>query len=115
MYRINYAEAVQETAAEGRANERKAFEFVIGELRSARDRGPNSIEAVNAIYQMRRLWAILIEDLATPENGFQPALRADLISIGLFMLNHAERIRQGESSDFDVLIDLNQIIAKGLE
>lgn len=115
MYRINYAETVQDTAAEGREAERRAFEAVIEGLRTARDIGPNSIEAVKAIYQLRRLWAILIEDLANPENGFQPALRADLISIGLFILNHAEKIRHGESSDFDVLIELNQIIAAGLE
>ena len=52
-----------------------------------------SREAIEAVLFVRRLWGILIEDLARPENDLPQTLRADLISIGLWIMREAEQIR----------------------
>jgi flagellar protein FlaF len=64
---------------------------------------------------VRQLWTILIEDLAHPENDLPEALRADLISIGLWVTKEAEQIRQKKSANFAGVIDICSIIRDGLK
>jgi flagellar biosynthesis activator protein FlaF len=61
------------------------------------------------------LWGYLIEDLARPDNDLPQKLRADLISIGLWMMREAEQIRLEASSNFKGLIDVSTAIRDGLE
>ena len=37
---------------------------------------------------------VFIEDLAIPENGLPDKLRADIISIGLWVVKEADRLRE---------------------
>ena len=64
---------------------------------------------------LRRLWGLLIEDLARPENDLPKALRADLISIGLWIMREAEEIRLEKSDNFKGLIDVSMSIRDGLK
>lgn len=41
-------------------------------------------------------------------------LKAAIISVGIFILKEMECIRQGESSDYDTLIEITQSIRDGL-
>jgi flagellar protein FlaF len=114
MYQFSYAEIVQDTSSEARLREREAFERAIALLHLARKAGPMSRETIEALHFVRTLWGILIEDLASPENDLPEALRADLISIGLWVLREAENIRQGRTESFDDIIEINQTICDGL-
>ena len=73
-----------------------------------------SREAFEASNYLNRLWSVLIEDLASPENDLPPATRADLISIGLWVLREIECIRLGQSENFSALIDVTKSIREGL-
>ena len=42
-------------------------------------------------------------------------LRANLISIGLWLLREAEEVRQGRSDNFEGLIEVSQIIRDGIQ
>ena len=42
------------------------------------------------------------------------ALRARLVSIGIWVIKEIERLRSGESRDFVSIIEINQIIRDGL-
>jgi len=114
MYQFSYAEIVQDTCGEARLRERQAMERGIGLLALARDAGPDSRETVEALHYVRSLWAILIEDLGSAENDLPERLRADLISIGLWILREVENIRQGRTTSFDDLIEINRTICDGL-
>ena len=76
--------------------------------------GPQSREAVEALLFVRKLWAILVEDLAKPENDLPQKLRADLISIGLWVMREAEQIRLEKSANFKGMIEVSQSIRDGL-
>ena len=71
-------------------------------------------EAVDALHYLRRLWSLLVEDLAKPENDLPEQLRADLISIGLWVIREAEQIRLEKSTNFRGLIEVSQNIRDGL-
>jgi flagellar biosynthesis activator protein FlaF len=114
MYRFSYAEVLEETPQTARERERAALEHSIELLRGAEAKGNGSREATEAVYFVRRLWAYLIEDLAKPENDLPKPLRADLISVGLWIMREAEQVRLGKSSNFKGLIEVSQLIAEGL-
>ncbi|MBX9864274.1 MAG: flagellar biosynthesis regulator FlaF [Hyphomicrobium sp.] len=114
MYKFYYDEVLDDSPKVARENERTALEKSIELLQSAQQRGAQSREAVEAIYFVRRLWGIFIEDLAKPENGLPDKLRADLVSVGLWMMRETEEIRQGRSSNFAGLIDVSRTISEGL-
>jgi flagellar protein FlaF len=114
MYQAIYAEMAEETTANIRDNERQAFERAIALLRSAQKKGRGSRESVDALLFLSRLWSILLEDLAHPDNGLPEELKAGLISIGIWMLRRADDIRLGKEQDFQPLIDVSESICSGL-
>lgn len=115
MYHSIYSEMATETTATIRDNERLALEHSIRLLEAAKRKGRGSTESVKALLFLSRLWAVLLEDLAGPDNGLPDTLRASLISIGIWMLRRAEDIRQGESHEYQALIDVSQSISDGLK
>jgi flagellar biosynthesis activator protein FlaF len=63
---------------------------------------------------LRRLWSVFLDDLNSPENGLPDALRAGIISIGIWVNKEIDRIRSGATHDLSPLIEINQIIRDGL-
>jgi len=113
-YQTIYEQMADEAAASIRNSERRAFDRSIDLLRTASLCSRGSREWVEALLFVTRLWTILMEDLAHPGNGLPDGLRADLISIGIWILRHVESIRQGQSADFGALIDISCAIRNGL-
>ena len=114
MYKFYYGEVLEEVPKEERGRERTALERSIEMLKVAEQKGASSLEAVEAIHFVRRLWGIFIEDLAKPENGLPQKLRADLISVGLWVMRELEEVRQGRTKDFKGLIEVSRTISEGL-
>lgn len=115
MYRLSYNEILEESSNECRERERMAFERIIEMLGEAQAHGPMSVESAKAIAFVQRLWSLLIEDLLNQENGLPEKLRAEIISIGLWIMKESELIRRGESQNYKGLIDINKIICDGLK
>lgn len=115
MYRFSYAEVLEDATDECREREKMALDHAIELLRIASSSGARSAEGAKAIEFLQQLWGILIDDLLSDENGLPEALRAELTSIGLWILREAEQIRQGKSENFNALIDINTIIRNGLK
>mgnify|MGYP003394859162 CR=1 FL=1 len=112
MYQFSYAEVLDETPQGARQRERQAIEQSIELLEAADKAGVKSREAVEALLFVRKLWAILVEDLAKTENDLPQRLRADLISIGV--MREAEQIRLEKSENFKGIIEVSQTIRDGL-
>lgn len=115
MYQFSYAEVLEDSPEEARRHERRAIEHSIELLEKAEECGLNSFEAIEALAFLRRLWTILVEDLARPENELPETLRADLISIGIWIMRESDDIRLGKSTSFKGLIDVSRIICDGLK
>lgn len=68
---------------------------------------------IDALDWNRRLWSTLATDCSDPGNAMSMSLRAQIISLSLFVGRHSSAImRDGET--FDILIDLNRSIMQGL-
>jgi flagellar protein FlaF len=115
MYQFSYAEVLDETPQAARERERQAIDRSIELLQAAEAGGVRSREAVEALLYVRRLWSYLIEDLAKPENDLPQALRADLISVGLWVMRESEQIRLEQSTNFKGLIEVSSAIRDGLQ
>jgi flagellar protein FlaF len=66
-----------------------------------------------ALAKNRQLWSLLAADCAAENNKLPQQLRAQIISLSLFVDRHSSAVmRQGES--FDVLIEINRMMMQGL-
>ncbi len=113
MYQFSYAEIQTDSIADAKDRERQLLNRSIDLLTAAKD-GAGS-EAVEAIHFMNRIWTSFMEDLGSSENELPVELRANLISIGLWLLREGEAVRQGQSRNFEGLIEVSQIIRDGIQ
>ncbi len=74
MFEFAYNEIIEESAHAMRAQERMALDHVINLLRGAAAKGPKSVEGINALYQLRMLWTVFLDDLKNPENALPASL-----------------------------------------
>lgn len=109
-----YAEELEESSEGSKEREREVIQRSIRLLNIARDKGYRSREAIDALYYLDRLWGLLLDDLAHEGNRLPKELRASLISIGIWILREVEGIRNGNSNNFDGLIDISETIRDGL-
>jgi flagellar protein FlaF len=114
MYQFTYAEVVEDSPQEMRARERDALDRAVDLLQRAHETGLRSAEATDALSYTRRLWTIFLDDLASNGNDLPEALRAQLISIGIWVFKETERLRVGAADSFGDLIEINTIIRDGL-
>jgi flagellar protein FlaF len=110
-----YREIAADDGAGARSGERHALARSIEMMRRAEESGPSSHDSVEALLYTQRLWSVLVEDLASPDNRLPVKLRADLISIGLWILREVEDIRSGSRRGFKALIDTSTLILGGLD
>jgi flagellar protein FlaF len=115
MYQFSYADIQTDSVADAKDRERQLLSRSIDLLTTAHDKGVKSMEAVEAIHFLNRVWTSFIEDLGSAENELPVELRANLISIGLWLLREAEEVRQGRSDNFEGLIEVSQIIRDGIQ
>src|SRR5688572_7650323 len=110
MYHFSYGEIVEDASSSARERERMALDRSIEMLRDAEVQGPKSKAALEALLYVRRLWSLLLEDLARPGNDLPEKLRADLISIGFWIMKEADIGREEPTRNFKGLIDISSII-----
>ncbi len=115
MYQFSYADVQTDSIADAKDRERQLLDRSIDMLLAAREAGRESMKAVEAVHFMNRIWTTFLEDLGNPENELPKELRANLISIGLWLLREGESVRQGSSDNLDGLIEVSQIIRDGIQ
>ncbi|MHA7969758.1 flagellar biosynthesis regulator FlaF [Rhizobium terricola] len=115
MYQFSYAEIMEDGVADAKDRERQALTRCIELLSAARDEEGYNREAIEALFYTRRVWIRFIEDLKHPENQLDTELRANLISIAIWILKECDRIRKRQSTNFQGIIDVTTIIRDGLK
>ena len=109
-----YEAVVEDSGQEARGRERQALSLGIDRLERLQKERFSVEDQVQSLLYVRRLWTIFIEDLAHPENGLPEQLRADIISIGLWVVKEADRLREEKSNDVIQLIEINRLIRDAL-
>ena len=115
MFQFSYAEVMADDVADAKERERRVLYRSIELLEAARDGNGFSRESIEALFYTRRVWLRFIEDLKEPDNALSVELRANLISIAIWILKECERIRKRESTNYQGIIDVTSIIRDGLK
>ena len=68
---------------------------------------------IDALDWNRRLWSTLAADCAQPGNELPPEVRAQIISLSIWVGRHTSAVVRWEEG-FEPLIDLNRIMMQGL-
>lgn len=110
---LSYDDMLEDSSLDARAREAELFGRSIALMREADGAGPGSSARFEAGRFTERLWTRLMEDLASSSNMLPAALRADLISIGIFMLRELEPAVAGRQR-FEPLAAITEQLRAGL-
>ncbi len=115
MYQFSYDDIQADSVSDAKDRERQLLTRSIDMLSAAAAVGHGSREAIEALHFTNRVWSTFLEDLGSNDNALPKEVRANLISIGLWLLRETEDIRQGRTSNFEGLIEVSQIIRDGIQ
>jgi flagellar protein FlaF len=68
---------------------------------------------IDVLHWNRRMWAALADDCSSPTNTLPAGVRAQIISLSLFVHRHSSHVMRKEG-DLDTLIDINRMMMQGL-
>ncbi len=68
---------------------------------------------MKALHWNRRLWSTIAGDCANPDNQLPESLRANIISLSIWVDKHTSDVMQ-KQMQIQPLIDINRIIMQGL-
>ncbi len=106
------------TQARSRAETPRATEYrlmaeVTGALAQAQAQALKGAALVQALDANRRLWSALAFDCGQEGNQLPQSLRAQIISLGLWVSRYASDVARGHG-DIDDLIEVNRAVMEGL-
>ena len=93
--------------------EYRAFGQVTAGLVSVKENAPAINAIAEALDANRRLWNLLSADCSTPENQLPQPLRAQIISLALWVSRYSSEVLR-EGAAVDPLIDINRTMMEGL-
>jgi flagellar biosynthesis activator protein FlaF len=93
--------------------EYRAFGQVTAGLVRIKEEGPPVAEVAEALDANRRLWNVLSADCAVQENQLPLALRAQIISLAMWVARYSRDVLR-EGADVEPLIDVNRTMMEGL-
>jgi flagellar protein FlaF len=94
--------------------EYRLFGQVTRALMEAAETDPSDFKTrIDALDWNRRLWSTLASDCASPENALPVPLRAQMISLSLWVNRHTSAVMRREE-EIAPLIDINRMIMQGL-
>ena len=108
---ISHYQSVQRNTENPRQTEHRLFGQVTGAL--ARVGATVDVEGTKTLEWNRRLWLTLQSDLSREENLLPDQLRAQLISLAIWVDKHTTKVLRGEA-EIAPLISVNRTIMEGL-
>jgi flagellar protein FlaF len=108
-----YRKAAQQ-AESPRQAEYRLFGEVTRALMRASEADVNDIQTrIDALDWNRRMWSTLASDCAMPGNSLSMELRAQIISLSLWVSRHTSAVMRRQE-DIEPLIEVNKTIMQGL-
>ena len=114
VYRFQYANIQEDAPVNAKMREREVLQRSIDLLRIAEAPGASPSASAEAVHYTARVWTAFLEDLAKPDNQLPNEIRANLISIGIWILKQLDAIRAGEVSAYRDVVEITEIIRDGL-
>jgi flagellar protein FlaF len=110
---LNAYQKIQNAVQSPRDTEYRLFAQVTQALIAASGKGNAHPDMVKALDWNRRLWSVLSSDCGAAGNGLPKPLRAQIISLSLFVSRFSSAVIKGEDTA-DTLIEINRNIMEGL-
>jgi flagellar biosynthesis activator protein FlaF len=94
--------------------EYRLFGQVTRALLQAAETDPGDFQSrIEALDWNRRVWSALAADCSTPENRLPVEVRAQIISLSIWVNRYTSKVMRQEE-DIDALIEVNRSIMQGL-
>lgn len=110
---LNAYQTVMNQAGSERQTQHRALAMATAGLVKARDEELRGTPLVEALHLNRELWDIFAHDCASPGNRLPEKLRAQIISVAIFINRYSTEIATGRG-DIDDLIEINRTVMGGL-
>lgn len=104
----------QRTVEAPRDAEYRLFGQVTRALIDAQGLPRTDRRVIEALDWNRRMWATFAADCASTDNQLPDALRAQIISLSLWVTSYASKVMRSGAA-MDPLIDVNRSVMQGLE
>ncbi|MBL4600393.1 MAG: flagellar biosynthesis regulator FlaF [Rhizobiaceae bacterium] len=114
MFNQAYTESMEDGQETARSQEREVLGSSIRLMREADASPDHHGKRVEAIYFTTRLWSHFLNDLVSADNVNSDEMKAGLISIGIFIMRHIEKMRQDKTQKFGPVVDVSKTIYDGL-
>ncbi len=106
---------VAQAAETPRDTEYRLFVEVTRALMAAAEADEGDLQTrISALDWNRRLWGVLATDCANPDNRLPEPVRAQIISLSLWVNRHSSAVMRRDEG-FQPLIEVNRIIMQGLK
>ncbi len=107
---------VHNMGGDPRGTEARAFMEAARRLSEARERVDEDVDAYRKALRLNwRLWTIIQSDVSSPDNTLPDDLKANIISLSIFVDKHTlEALAEPSGTKLNVLVDINRNIAAGL-
>ncbi len=115
MFQSSYAEVISESETNARQEEAEALARSISLMEEATRHQGDKVRTIEAAHYTRQLWTHFLTDLASPENDIETRTKANLISIGIWVLKELQRMRELRLTDFGPVIEVSKSIRGGLD
>lgn len=109
-------QAYQQAAARAenpREAEYRLFGQVTRALMQADAEGADLSRKMDALDWNRRLWSALATNCSTPDNALPMPVRAQIISLSLWVSRHTSAVMRGQE-EIEPLVEINRIMMQGL-
>lgn len=110
---INAYRAIQKTAENPRAMERRLISEITGEMIAAHNKHLKGAALMDSLHRNREMWAAFSDACLASGNGLPDGLRASIVSIGMWVGRYTSDVATGRG-DVQDLIEVNKSIMEGL-
>jgi len=107
-----YGTVIRRTES-SREIEYRVFEQVTTALQEAATPEAHFADRIVAVHHNRELWQTLAFDLASPDNALPAALRAQMISLAIWVTRETDRVTR-LGAPLESLITVNRSVMQGL-
>lgn len=112
---LNSYQRVQQVNLTGRELEAMAFTRAALKLEDAKKLTDNPTEFAKALRFNHLLWTIVQADIVEPQNQLPPELKANIMSLSIFVDKQTSKALASRSgAELDLLININRNLAAGL-
>ncbi|MFA5489701.1 MAG: flagellar biosynthesis regulator FlaF [Candidimonas sp.] len=98
---------------QNKSQKRSEFELLIT-ISGHLSRAKTTNDLIDVLLWNKRIWDIFANDCADENNPFPRELKLNIIKLSMFVNSHTMNILNGIDTDIDILIEINKIVARGL-